>query len=76
MLKRYKRIKTSLIWLVAPLMLIACADTKPPTPTIATTDQEICLAWKKISYSGKGDTQQTIKEAIDNNAARAAFCKN
>ena len=51
------------------------------TPTIGITGTTkgiptVCYtAWKQISYSAKFDTEQTVKEIRQNNAAQAAYCK-
>lgn len=54
------------------LALAACQTT---TPTTGTAGREVCLIWAPVTYSAKGDTEQTVTEVRALNAKRDAFCK-
>jgi hypothetical protein len=55
--------------LTLPLTLTGCQTTQ----TTATTD-DVCLVWKAVRYSGKGDTSETVDQVVALNAARAVYC--
>jgi len=53
------------------LALLAACQTTPTTGT----DKAVCLIWTPATYSGKGDTQETIDGNRALNAKRDAYCK-
>ena len=58
---------------LAPLITVAsCATTKPTIPTTVTTAD--CVNWKTISYSAKSDSEETVRQIIEQNARRKAVC--
>jgi ribosomal protein S10 len=49
---------------------------KPSQSQIQSTAKRIiCDSFKPIPFSGKGDTQQTIKDIREHNAAWESYCK-
>ena len=53
--------------------MVGCESMKPATPIIETKVD--CVNWKVITYSGRKDTPETVKQIIESNARRAAVCK-
>lgn len=43
------------------------------TATVETNELNACVVWQSITWSTQ-DTDQTIKEVKENNAAREAYC--
>ena len=64
-----KRLKL-LLTLCAVVPLVACQTT----PTTATGNDLVCLAFHQMSYSGKGDTAATVEEVKEYNAKIKALC--
>jgi len=63
--------------LCAGLMISSCASltaSAPPTNIPATDAKAACLVWKPILYSRLHDTDETIRQVRDLNAAHDAFC--
>jgi hypothetical protein len=58
--------------LALSIVMTSCASTNKAIPTTVTTVE--CLNWKTLSYSGKSDSTETIREIIESNARRAAVC--
>jgi hypothetical protein len=48
--------------------MTGCSAT---TRTTATTAEALCAPWRAISYSGKRDTPQTVREIRVHNATGA-----
>ena len=66
-----KRFAQTLIALSAMLLLTNCVTTQ----TTVTTTEAQCVAWRKIRYSGKGDTKMTVTQVRKHNAVgRALGC--
>lgn len=66
--------------LLLALALITVLPACQQIGTTGTTGPEIdlsgiCAEWREISFSGAGDTSQTVSEVRGNNAARKAFCE-
>jgi len=56
------------------LLTTGCEHTRQPIRTTATTTSSACAVWPTISYSGKHDTPETVRQVIASNAARASLC--
>jgi len=56
--------------LLALLTLTACQT--PSTATITADD--VCLIWDPITYSSKGDSEETKAQVRENNAERTSYC--
>jgi hypothetical protein len=57
------------------LLMTGCASTNSMIPTTATAPpSSACAVWPTISYSGKNDTPETVRQIISSNAARKAVC--
>ena len=63
--------------MLAVLSLLAGCEairTIPTTETESRIAADVCRVWHTITYSGSGDTAETILQVRANNAARAAYC--
>lgn len=58
------------LMLLTLALLAACSMTRT-----TGTGREVCLIWTPVTYSAKGDTQETIDGNRALNARRAAYCK-
>jgi len=62
------------IWIASSgLLMLALTAGCKTTPTTAT-GSDVCLIWRPVTYSASQDSEQTIEEARENNARRAAYC--
>lgn len=76
--RRPPTLPLSLLWRL-PLLLIgtlsltlaACA---PPIPTPETKASVVCVAFKPITFDRLKDTDETIREVKDYNAAWVSLC--
>lgn len=57
--------------LVLPVLLATC-ETTPSTGTISN---EVCLIWRPLTYSARGDTPETVEQVRAHNARRQAYCE-
>lgn len=64
-----KRISIASSGLLMLGLLLGCKTT----PTTAT-GSDVCIVWRPVTYSASQDSEQTIEEARENNARRAAYC--
>jgi hypothetical protein len=63
--------------LCALSMTSSCASQKasgPSTNTVAIDPKAACLVWRPILFSRLHDTDETIRQAKELNAAHDAFC--
>lgn len=63
--------------LCAGLTISSCATRHPSArqiPTVAIDPKAACLAWKPILFSRLHDTEETIRQVKEQNAAHDAFC--
>ena len=65
-------LKLAILSLVPLIAAASCATTKPAIPTTVTTAD--CVNWKTISYSAKSDSEETVRQIIEQNARRKAVC--
>lgn len=61
--RRPKVLARTLIGLSAMLLLTNCVTTQ----TTVTTTEAQCAAWRRITYSAKGDTQPTVTQVRRHN---------
>lgn len=63
--------------LCALSMLSSCASLGQSgrrTNTVATDPQAVCLVWRPILFSRLHDTEDTLRQVRQMNAAHDAFC--
>src|SRR5262245_53993588 len=53
-----RRLPVAVALLASPILLAGCVTTG----TTATTTRALCEPWRAISYSGKRDSSQTVRE--------------
>ena len=58
---------TARLALLLALMTSGCAATR----TTATTTEALCAPWRAITYSGRNDTPQTVRQIRVHNATGA-----
>lgn len=55
------------------LMLLVLLAGCTTTPSTGTTG-DVCLIWKPLTYSAKGDSAETVDDIRNQNARRNAYC--
>lgn len=61
------RLFRNALLLLLALSLPSCATTR----TTATTAEALCAPWRAISFSGRNDTAQTVRQVRVHNATGA-----
>lgn len=51
------------------VLLLGCKTTP-----LTATGPDVCIVWRPVTYSASQDSAETIEEARENNARRAAYC--
>jgi len=55
------------------LLMLGLLEACTTTPSTAT-GSDVCIVWRPVTYSASHDSAETINEARENNARRAAYC--
>ena len=74
MLKFNRLAMRAIMLMLAFSPLMACTSLSNQTPTTDMIIKVDCVNWKTISYSAPPDSDATVRQIIDNNAAHKEAC--